>query len=154
MKAKLKNILDRAGTWSATAVPTWAGVKGAQEVLRVPPGSPLKRTMMKRLFPLVCSLVLWVPSAFAVDAYSDWGYITWLSTGWYEDTMSVITTAPLANLNCPVTDAGYATNPSDPGHQLHHAALLGAYYNHKRVQILVDGCVYDKPRILAVNVQD
>ena len=103
---------------------------------------------------LFVALTLLYTTAFAADVQSDWGYVKWLSTGWVEDSMAVITTAPLANPGCPVTDAGYATNPNDPGHKLHHAALLGAYFNNKRVSIRASGCVYNKPRIISVSIQD
>jgi hypothetical protein len=88
------------------------------------------------------------------DKVTDWGYITQLRTGWIEDSMAVFTTAPGTDPGCKVRDAGYATNPNDPGHKLFHAALFGAYFNNKRVQIVLRDCVFDKPRIIAVNVQD
>jgi hypothetical protein len=91
--------------------------------------------------------------AWATDAVSDWGFISWISTGWVVDSMAVITTAPLANPGCQVTDAGYATNPDDPGHQLHHAVLMMAFAMNRQVQIRASDCVYDKPRIISVSVR-
>jgi hypothetical protein len=88
------------------------------------------------------------------DKVTDWGYVTQLRTGWIEDSMAVFTTAPGMNPGCKVSNAGYATNPGDAGHKLFHAALFGAYFNNKRVQLLLRDCVFDKPRIIAVNVQD
>jgi hypothetical protein len=99
-------------------------------------------------------LAFLIELSWADDKVTDWGYIVQLRTGWIEDTMAVFTSSPVVNPGCSVTNAGYATNPNDPGHKLHHAALLGAYFNNKRVQIIVRDCVYDKPRIIAVHVMD
>ena len=87
------------------------------------------------------------------DRFTDWGYITQLRTGWIEDTMAVFTTAQVVT-GCGPTHEGYSTNPNDPGHKLFHAALLGAYFNNKRVQLLLRGCAFGKPRIIGVYVQD
>jgi hypothetical protein len=97
--------------------------------------------------------VAWAPSFAKADEVSDWGYVTWISTGWVVDSMAVITTAPLANPGCPVTNAGYATNPDDAGHQLHHAVLMMAFAMNKRVSIRTSGCVFSKPRIISVSIQ-
>jgi hypothetical protein len=92
------------------------------------------------------------PARAQADAVSDWGFITWMSTGWTVDSIAAITTAPLANDGCSVTNAGYATNPEDPGHQLHASMLMMAFAMNKQVQILVSGCVFQKPRIISVSI--
>jgi hypothetical protein len=85
----------------------------------------------------------------------EWGVITQIRTGWVEDSMAVFTETKVpTNTGCPTTDAGYATNPNDAGHKLHHAALLGAYFGAKHVQLVLQGCVYQKPRIIGVYVKD
>jgi FixJ family two-component response regulator len=90
---------------------------------------------MKRLL-LAVLLLLPVPAA-AQHVSSDRGRITWISTGWVDDTMAVITQAPLANPGCPVTNAGYATNPADRGHQLHHSVLLAVFFSGKEAAPVV-----------------
>ena len=67
--------------------------------------------------------------------------------------MAVTTTAPTVNPGCAVLNAGYATNPADAGHSLHHAVLLAAFLNNREVQIIADGCIFDKPRIISVIVR-
>src|SRR5690349_21104349 len=49
---------------------------------------------------LTASLGLFValsPVPAQANTVSDWGFVTWLSTGWTVDSIAVITTAPLAN---------------------------------------------------------
>jgi hypothetical protein len=89
----------------------------------------------------------------AAQVFSDWTRITLIKTGWVVDTMAVFTQAPVADPGCPVTNAGYATNPADSGHQLFHSVLLAAFINGREVQILADGCVFDKPRIIGVDIR-
>ena len=105
-----------------------------------------------RLIPLAV-LSLLSSAAPAAQVVSDWGKIAVLSTGWIQDSMAVTTTAPTVDPGCPVLNAGYATNPSDPGHSLHHAVLLAAFLNNREVQIIADGCAYEKPRIISVIVR-
>src|SRR4029077_5214622 len=102
-------------------------------------------------------MVMATSSVFAEDPIItvDWGLITQVRTGWVEDSMAVFTEAKIpTNTGCPTTDAGYVTNPNDAGHKLHHAALLGAYFSAKHVQVVLQGCVYLKPRIIGVYVKD
>jgi hypothetical protein len=77
-----------------------------------------------------------------------------MTSGWVVDSLAVATTAPLADPGCEVTDAGYATDPADPGHQLHHAMLMMAFAMRKEVQILAEGCAFGKPRIIAVSIRE
>jgi hypothetical protein len=98
-------------------------------------------------------LLLASAAAPAAQVVSDWGKISLLSTGWVQDSMAITTTAPTVNPGCTVLNAGYATNPADPGHSLHHAVLLAAFLNNREVQIIADGCVFDKPRIISVIVR-
>jgi hypothetical protein len=92
--------------------------------------------------------------ASAAPSYTEWGSVKVLSAGWVQDTMSVTHSAPVVNPSgCSVTNAGYATNPEDPGHSLFHTMLMAAFLNRKEVQLLIEGCVYNKPRIIGVNVR-
>lgn len=97
-------------------------------------------------------------------AVSDWGTVVFLETGWSADTMSVLLSVPTVSSktlspagpprSCSVMDAGYALDPADPGVHAHQAVLLGAFLNGKQVRVRVQGCVYDKPRIIAVAIQN
>jgi hypothetical protein len=101
---------------------------------------------------------------------TDWGKIDSISSAWLDDGMAVQHSAPFVNSRhrvfnaatgtplvvdeCTITNAGYATDPSDPGHKLHHALIIGAYLHNKQVRLLVQGCAYNKPRIISVEVRD
>lgn len=104
---------------------------------------------------LLLALVLISTSsaAMAQEAWSQYGAVQELEAGWVEDTMALRHAAPMVNPSgCSVTNAGYATNPADPGHSLFHTLLLSALLNRKEVAVLVSGCAYSKPRIIAVKI--
>jgi hypothetical protein len=84
-----------------------------------------------------------------------WGRIVTFETGWSDDTMAVtLANVPVVNPSrCNVTSS-YALDPAEPGNHTHQAALMGAYFNQKQVRLIVLGCVYNKPRIIGVAVQD
>jgi len=93
-------------------------------------------------------------TAQAGPQYTLWGSVQDLEGGWGQDTMAVRHSAPLMNpAGCSVTNAGYATNPADTGHSLFHTLLLSAFLNRKEVSLLIDGCVFNKPRIIAVKIR-
>lgn len=95
--------------------------------------------------------------AAADQAVSQWGHILWFETGWRADTMAVMLDVPTVNPtnpSCGTTNAGYALDPQDPGVRVHEAAIMGAYFGGKRVRIRADGCAFNKPRVIAVAVQD
>ena len=50
-------------------------------------------------------------------------------------------------------NGGYATNPADPGHSLFHTPLLSGFLNRKEVALLISGCAYGKPRVIAVKLR-
>ncbi len=110
--------------------------------------------------PIVAALLLAfavtsvAPSAAqAAPQFSQWGSVQELEAGWALDTMAVRHSAPVVNPDgCAVTNAGYATNPADPGHSLFHTLLLSAFLNRKEVALLISGCVFDKPRVIAVKL--
>jgi len=97
-------------------------------------------------------------------ATSEWGYITEVATGWSADTITVYHTQPIVNPRtisvtvggggCKVTNNGYATDPADPGRAVHHAAIFAAFLNHKAVRFFVQSCVFDKPRVISVDIRD
>jgi hypothetical protein len=98
--------------------------------------------------------------------YTAWGHVVSLETGWSADTMSVEfdPSVPFVNSyrhnfagggdSCGITNAGYALDPTDPGVKAHEAALLAGFVAGKHVRVLISGCVFGKPRIIAVGLTD
>ena len=90
----------------------------------------------------------------AGETWTAWGVITQLEAGWGADVMSVAHSAPIVNPGgCSVTTYGYATAPDDPGHSLYHTVALTAFMNKKEVALLIAGCAYNKPKIIAVKIR-
>ena len=86
--------------------------------------------------------------------YTAWGSVQDLEGGWGADVMGVRHSAPLLNPDgCAVTNAGYATTATDAGHSLFHTLLLSALLNRREVSLLISGCSYSKPRVLAVKIR-
>jgi hypothetical protein len=86
--------------------------------------------------------------------YAAWGSITSLEAGWTNDILTIRHSAPLVNPgNCRITNAGYATNPADAGHNLFHTIALAAFLNKKEVTVLVHECFADKPRVIGISVR-
>jgi hypothetical protein len=109
------------------------------------------------LFAVAFGAVVQSGIAAADQAVSQVGRIRSFETGWAVDSIAVTLDVPTVNPtnpSCQTTDAGYALDPNDPGVRVHEAAIMGAYFGGKRVFIRVDGCVFGKPRIIAVGVLD
>ncbi len=98
--------------------------------------------------------------------FTDWGQIDDLRSAWADDAMGVHHSAPFVNSQrlspahlggyvdeCTAKNDGYATHPTDPGRKLHHAILIGAFLHGKEVRLTLQGCAYDHPRIIAVEVR-
>jgi hypothetical protein len=103
-----------------------------------------------------------------IVVYTEWGQIESVSSAWKDDAMGVHLSTAFVNSRvrvlrptgqaiiedeCKTVNDGYATDPADPGHKLHHAIILGAYLHHKQTRLLLQGCAYDKPRIISVEVK-
>lgn len=89
------------------------------------------------------------------NTYTTFGSVTSAEAGWAADAMSIVVTSPFINpAGCAVTNAGYATLPTDPGRNLYHTMVLSALLNGKRVQLLIHGtlCAFNKPRVIAVRM--
>ena len=86
--------------------------------------------------------------------YTAWGSVQDLEAGWGDDAMSIRHSGAMVNpAACPVTNGGYATTPADPGHSLFHTLLLSGFLNRKEVALLISGCSYGKPRVIAVKLR-
>lgn len=93
--------------------------------------------------------------AQAAPNYSQFGHVIGIETGWLDDTMAVKLDVPTVNSKspvCKIMTAGYALDPADKGVKLHQSVLLSAFLSGRKVRVLVDGCVYDKPRIIGVGI--
>jgi len=108
------------------------------------------------------------PLSLEKVVYTDWGRIEDLRSAWADDAVGVHHSAPFVNSQrlsftiasaggyvdqCTIKNDGYATHPADPGRKLHHAILLGAFLHGKEVRLTLQGCSYDHPRIIAVEVR-
>ena len=91
--------------------------------------------------------------AQAAEQWTGWGVINQIEAGWSADTMAVTHSASIVNPDgCAVTNYGYATDPNDSGRSLFHTVALTAFMNKKKVALLIAGCVYNKPKIIAVKI--
>ncbi|NML16581.1 hypothetical protein [Azohydromonas caseinilytica] len=109
---------------------------------------------MKRFHVLLVAGLLSAPLlASAARVVSDWGKITFIGTSSAADALGVTSTAPTVNPGCPTLNAGYSTDAGDPGRALHHSVLMAAFLNNREVQIVADGCAFNKPRIISVIVR-
>jgi hypothetical protein len=96
---------------------------------------------------------------------TDWGRIERLHSAWSEDAMGVHHGAPFVNSRrvdvitrsvvdeCKTVTEGYATDVSDPARKLHHALLIGAFLHLKEVRFVLQGCSFDRPRIISVEMR-
>jgi hypothetical protein len=55
---------------------------------------------------------------------------------------------------CTGTNSDYALDPKDPGVKVHEAVLLSAFLAGKKVRLLLQGCIYNKPRIISVMIDN
>jgi len=127
----------------------------------------------RRLSVLVlCAIAIALPPFARAQAplekvvFTDWGQIDDLRSAWVQDAMGVHHSAPFVNSlrlsplrtggyvpECGTTNDGYATSPADDNHKLNHAMLVGAFLHGKEVSFALQGCSYDRPRIIAVQVR-
>jgi hypothetical protein len=130
--------------------------------------APLEPTSARVFAALLCvGAQAFYSSARAQEvpvAFTEWGLLESVSSAWKDDALGVHHNAPFVNSGvrgvaartlqrCKVTDQGYATDPGDPGHKLHHALIIGAFLHEKQVRFVLQGCVFNKPRIISVEVR-
>ncbi|MBK8815609.1 MAG: hypothetical protein IPN42_08950 [Methylococcaceae bacterium] len=88
------------------------------------------------------------------ESSTEVGHILSFETGWSADSISVALDVPFVNpAHCTKTSS-YAVSPDDPGARVHEAAIMGAFFGGKNVQLRIDGCAYDKPKIIGVVVRN
>ena len=84
------------------------------------------------------------------------GHVTKLISGWVANQMAVSLDITHYNPhNCPDTNQQHATNPGDPGANLHHSLLLGALLSGKAVTLWIDpdnGSPSNRPLIIGLQV--
>jgi hypothetical protein len=100
----------------------------------------------------VAGIGLTLTSTAHAATWTGWGRVTYLEAGWALETVAVKIAAPVIDF-CGTTNGGYATDPSDPGHNLFHQVLLQAFRDGRAVQLLLERCVFGKPRIIAVGIR-
>lgn len=80
-----------------------------------------------------------------------------------DDTVAVNLDVPFQNsrepgtlvvpgVACKITTGSYALDPKDTGVKLNESVLLSAYLAGKKVRLELNGCVFDKPRIISVQM--
>jgi hypothetical protein len=97
---------------------------------------------------------LWASPALAGPNYSAFGHVIGIETGWRDDTMGFKLDVPTVNspTPCKIMGAGYALDPQDPGVKLHQSVVLSAFLAGRKIRVLVDGCAYDKPRVIGIGI--
>lgn len=104
----------------------------------------------KKLF--AAALVLAAPAAHAASG-TGWARITFVSGGWVNADTRVMLTTPFYNPDgCSNTD-GYIVPSSLPASQLLSSILLTAYSLDHHVNVIVDGCYQDRPKVIGVYMQ-
>jgi hypothetical protein len=113
----------------------------------------MRLTLMPATAMVLAALLPAAPQA-AAEAWTARGGLRELEGGWAQNTMSVQHPAAVVNpAACPNAHVGYATDPKDTGANLFHSMLMSALLNRLEVKLLIDGCVFQKPRIIAVAVR-
>ena len=104
-------------------------------------------------FLMIFAIATFTSTVQAAPTSSPEGSITYMEGGWVGAGLRVqLSQGPFTNPSaCPLTD-GYTTQPADSGHQLFNAMLLSAYMSGRRVRVVVDGCAFDRPRIISVVI--
>jgi hypothetical protein len=79
------------------------------------------------------------------------GMITHLGSGWGNDTMYVrLNTSPAGSVENCASSYYYVTDPTSADRKVHHAILLTAHAQNKAVEIYVQGCFGDYPKIIGI----
>ncbi|KRA61840.1 hypothetical protein ASD79_06955 [Caulobacter sp. Root655] len=110
---------------------------------------------MKRFLALAggAALALASSAAIATPVELPWARVTYISGGWTAPHVRVQTTAAFSNpAACSMTD-GYIVEASLQGAQLFSSMLLTAFSTGREVQLVVDGCILERPRVIGVTLR-
>jgi hypothetical protein len=107
------------------------------------------------LYTRVCLIGILIAVAFPVSAqeWTAWSAIRELEAGWSDDVVAVRVAAPMINPGGCARVNHFATSMEDAGHSLFHTMLMSAFLNRKEVALLINGCSYQQPRIIAVKLR-
>jgi hypothetical protein len=106
------------------------------------------------LFALLANVVLVVPAHAASEAYTDWGKVLALQVGWMVDRVLVFHGAEMKNPEgCTLTTNGYIIDESTPGRGTFYTFLLSGLLNTRDVQLVIQGCFENRPRIVSVSIK-
>jgi hypothetical protein len=117
------------------------------------------------------------PAQVTRSDQTNYGHIVALQTGSLEllqphpipadDTMIVVLDVAFVNSSypppldvlhppppvpCKVTKGTYALDPKDTGVKVNESVMLSAYLAGRKVSLVLNGCVFDMPRIVSVNM--
>jgi hypothetical protein len=76
--------------------------------------------------------------------------VQFINSGTTTLTLTAVNRVPCAN----AAAEEYALDPKDSSLKLNESVLLSAYLAGKKVRLTLDGCVFDKPRIIAVGMTE
>jgi hypothetical protein len=81
------------------------------------------------------------------------GTITGYFTGWGAEAVRItISGATYSEVPTCSPGDGYMTTDAESGFKSHSSALLAAYMSGKTVNVVVDGCVSGRPKIVGVEI--
>jgi len=99
------------------------------------------------------AFVLTSSGAMATPVETPWARVNYIAGGWTAAHVRVQTTATFSNPeSCPRSD-GYIVDAGLPGAQLFASMLLTAFSTNREVQLVLDGCVLERPRIIGVTLR-
>ena len=92
-------------------------------------------------------------AATATPVEAPWARVNYIAGGWTAAHVRVQTTTTFYNPeSCPRSD-GYIVDAGLPGAQLFASMLLTAFSTSREVQLVLDGCVLERPRIIGVTLR-
>jgi hypothetical protein len=111
------------------------------------------KRLLTRLFAGALFMSAMAGQSVAAPSETPIGRITFYSGGWTDAIVRVQLQATFQNPdNCGLID-GYVVDPALGGAQLFSSFLLTAFTTDQPVRLVIDGCAYSRPRIIAVTLQ-
>lgn len=109
---------------------------------------------MKTWFPILAAIAACIPvAAQATPYYTQPGYVTLMHGGWSASNLRIQTDLAFSNPENCFSQDGYMVDSNDSGHELFSSMILSAYVSHLKISLVLDGCVYDRPHIIAVELK-